>query len=117
MLFVDNKVGVHFVDSPGKHIIGLFISERGVYSEVVCSELHFNSFLRKHMHVASSKRYANSTSTKTSRGPRCSVCGEKRVTYPGMCCKKCSIETGLPTDPDERLKRDNDRKNSKVSIF
>ena len=63
----------------------------------------------------------NSRSTRKSTRTTCMVCHIKCVTYSGMRCAKCARETGLPTDPDERLKQNNARHNpindKKVSIY
>jgi hypothetical protein len=67
----------------------------------------------------------NSNSNKKSPGQKCIVCHITRVSYSGMCCKNCSKRTGLSTDPDGRLKRNNARhnpinnpiNNAKVSIY
>jgi hypothetical protein len=46
-----------------------------------------------------------------SAAKHCIVCRATRVAYSGMRCRKCARETGLPTDPEGRLKRNNARNN------
>ncbi len=130
---LDSNVSTTY--SAGKHPIGQLISaliarqgpeycfhsfsskvmgngHRRLFSEVVLDEDEKTSMVQS---IAKRRRpladITNNTSTKKSPGQKCIVCHITRVTYSGMCCKKCSNQTGLPTDPDGRLKRNNARHN------
>jgi hypothetical protein len=54
----------------------------------------------------------NIRSTKKSRGgAKCIECNEKGVSHKGNRCKKFSIATGLPVDPNGKMKAMSDRNN------